>query len=124
MREIAIYYDDVWQSIFGAMLFPDDPEMARHHVAAFHIKSTPCRGNELKLETMERLRAETKKRNFAGQRVGEVVKVLLAQTFHHPDKGFDAAILHASRGIWKINRELGASRSLVRKHLSLFAPAL
>ena len=58
MREIAVYYDDVWQSIRGVMLFPNDPELARHHVAAYHINDAPGVSADLQLAAMERVRAE------------------------------------------------------------------
>ena len=54
--------------------------------------------------------------------MGEITRVLLAQIVHHPQMGFDAAILHAARDIWKA--EFGASRSLIRARLKLFAPVL
>jgi hypothetical protein len=124
MREIAIYYDDVWESIFGAMLFPDDPEMARHHVATFHLQSTPSIGNELRPETLERIRAERKNRQFDGDCVGEIVKMLLTLIHFHADKAsWRSAVAHVSEYV-RNNTGCGASPSLYTKRLSRLAPVL
>src|SRR5262249_17487247 len=109
MRGIAIYYDDVWESIFGTMLFPDDTEMARHHVATLHLQSTPSIGNELKPENVERMRAESKNRQFDGDCVGEIVKMLLTLIHFHADKAsWRSAVSHVSEYV-RNNTEFGAS---------------
>jgi hypothetical protein len=122
MREMVIYYGDVWQSIRGMMLFPDDPEMARHHVAAYHIKDGISA--DLHRAAMERLRAERKNRQFDGDCVGEIVKVLLTLIHHHADKAsWQSAIRCVSDYAWN-NSECGASPSLYWKRLSRYAPVL
>jgi hypothetical protein len=121
---MVIYYDDVWQSIQGVMLFPDDPEMARHHVAAHHLKDAPNISVDLHLATMERVRAKRKNREFDGDCAGEIVKMLLTLIHHHADKaGWQSAIEHVSEYV-RNNAESGASPSLYWQRLRHFAPVL
>ena len=64
MPRIPIYYGDHWESIYGVMLYPHDPEMARHHVAVHHLSVALA---EMDLDTMRCMRKETPKRKKAGE---------------------------------------------------------
>src|SRR5262245_31660834 len=95
MPPISIHYGDYWESIYGVMLYPDDLDMARHHVAVHHLGDAPA---DMDLDTLTRVRAERSTRKFDGECVGEIVKVLLTLIHHHADRkpSWQSAIKYAS----------------------------
>jgi hypothetical protein len=96
--------------------------MARHHVAAYHIKDAPGISADLHRAAMERLRPERKNRQFDGDCVGEIVKMLLTLIHCHADKAsWQSAIGHVSE---YARNKAGASPSLYWKRLGRFAPVL
>jgi len=128
MPRISIHYGDHWESVYGVMLYPDSPELARHHVmiARRHASlSVPVDDAEIDRCVLERAGKTYPQRNKAGVLVGQVTRALIG-LIDCPDArpSWTAAIKYAQRFYWSLDDKPNVTTSKVKEHLSLFAPVL
>jgi hypothetical protein len=124
VQALPIFYGDRWRSIEGVMRFPDDLEMARHHVAAYHLEDDPSITTDLKVDTLAAMRPLARSRRFEGDCVGEIVKVLLTLIHCHSDKASWRSAIRLTANYAANHSGCGSSTSLYSKRLSLCAPVL
>jgi hypothetical protein len=139
MRPLTVHFGDVHFSLRGAMLFPDSPDLAKAYSAgalSTIFRPAIADGHAIPIEliaevaeciALSELRpSDVARRQYWGEAVGQVVKILWAMTNSERAQGhgWSAAIKIVGHTLEAQSENYPYSRKTIYEWLAVFGPAM